>query len=293
MLIRSAVAAAMRSCPFPGRFRVYDLMRRIFGDEQVPFEVPIDIYRIRVNAPAWQSMYYTGAVDWNVTHYLRRHVRPGDTVFDLGTNIGSVAIAVSRKVGSGRIFAFEALDANYRELCFNVRRNGISNIVPIFAAITNMTGTLRVPNLTNSGNYSLASDSVDTTEVPTWSLDDFCDCHGIERIDLMKIDIEGSETKALRGASRLLASGAIRHILIEFNPYWLKRMRSSPDELYDLFEHFGLVVNLLTRFGTCVRTNRKSVMRRITSPDSYFNLVLTSSKNALQAVSSTRIAPQM
>ena len=109
----------------------------------------------------------------------------------------------------------------------------------------------------------------------------------------MKIDIEGSETKALRGASRLLSSGAIGQILIEFNPHWLKRMGSSPDELYDLFEQFDLVVNFLTRFGTCVRTNRKGVMGRIKSPDSYFNLVLTSSKNARQVVSSTHIAPRM
>ena len=142
MLIRSAVATAMRSCPFPGRFRVSELMRTLFGEVQLPFDIPVDIYKIRVNAPVFQSIYYTGAVDWNVTHYLRRHVQPGDTVFDLGANIGSVAIAISRKVGSGRIFAFEALEANYHELCFNVRRNGISNIVPIFAAITNTTGTL-------------------------------------------------------------------------------------------------------------------------------------------------------
>jgi len=73
----------------------------------------------------------------------------------------------------------------------------------------------------------------------------------------------------------------------------LKRMGSSPDELYDLFDQFDLEVNLLTRFGICVRTNRKGVMRRITSAGSYFNLVLTSSKNARHVVSSTRIAPQM
>jgi FkbM family methyltransferase len=275
MSIRSAVAAAMRSCPFPGRFRVSDLMRRMFGDEELPFDLPIDIYKIRVNAPVFQPMYYTGAVDWNVTHYLWRHIQPGDTVFDLGANIGSVAIAISRKVGSGRIIALEALEANYRELCFNVRRNGISNIVPIFAAITNTTGTLRVPKLAQSGNYSLASDSIDATEIPTWSLDDFCARHGVEQIDLMKIDIEGSETKALRGAYRLFSSGAIRQILIEFNPYWLKKMGSSSTELYDEFDSHRLKVFQLTRFAGVKPTNRSAV-HGVCKREGFTNLVVCS-----------------
>jgi FkbM family methyltransferase len=292
--LRHLSAAMMRSAVFPGRYKAYRLLSRILGEEPLPFAVPLPGGgKLSVNSTFWQHMFYLGDYEYEVRRFLVRQIQLGSTVFDVGASIGICTVPLAIRLGQhGRIYAFEALASNYESLLRNIKLNNLANVVPVFAAVADKQGTVNMPDV-DSGNCSLASQSDRYSSVTAITLDEFAAQHRIDSIDLMKIDIEGSETKALRGASRLLSSGAIRHILIEFNPYWLKRMGSSPAELYDLFEQSELVVNFLTRFGTCVRTNRKSVMRRITSPDSYFNLVLTSSKNALQAVSSTRIAPQM
>jgi len=107
------------------------------------------------------------------------------------------------------------------------------------------------------------------------TIDKFCSTHGVMHVDLMKMDIEGSETRALRGARKMFLERAIVTTLIEFNPFWLRRMGSSPDELYDLFEEYGLHVHYLTRFGNAVPISRKQCMAKITEPETYFNLVLT------------------
>jgi FkbM family methyltransferase len=292
--LRHLSAAMMRSAVFPGRYKVYRLLSHILGEEPLPFAVPLPGGgKLSVSSTFWKHMFYLGDYEFEVRRFLVRQIQPGSTVFDVGASIGICTVPLAIRLGQhGRIYAFEPLASNYESLLHNIKLNNLANVVPVFAAVADKEGTVNMPDV-DSGNCSLASESDHYSSVPAITLDEFAAQHCIDSIDLMKIDIEGSETKALRGASRLLSSGAIRQILIEFNPYWLKRMGSSPDELYDLFEQSGLVVNFLTRFGTCVRTNRKGVMGRITSADSYFNLVLTSSRNARQMASSIRIAPQM
>jgi len=292
--LRHLSAAMMRPAIIPGRYKVYRLLSNILGEEPLPFVVPLPGGgNLFVNSAFWKHMFYLGDYEYEVRRFLVRQIQSGSTVFDVGASIGICTVPLAIRLGQhGRIYAFEPLASNYETLLHNIKLNNLTNVVPVFAAVADQEGTIYMPDV-DSGNCSLASECDHHSSVPALTLDTFTAQHGIHSIDLMKIDIEGSETKALRGASRLLSSGAIGQILIEFNPHWLKRMGSSPDELYDLFEQFGLVVNFLTRFGTCVRTNRKGVMGRIKSPDSYFNLVLTSSKNARQQVSSKHIAPQM
>jgi FkbM family methyltransferase len=291
--LRHLSAAMMRSTIFPGRYKIYRLLSKILGEEPLPFAVPLPGGGKLFVKSGWKQLFYLGDLDQEVRRFSVRQIRSGSIVFDVGASIGICTVPLAIRLGQhGRIYAFEPLASNYETLLHNIKLNNLTNVVPVFAAVADKEGTVYMPDL-DSGNCSLASESDHHSSVPAITLDAFAAQHGIHSIDLMKIDIEGSETRALRGASRLLSSGAIRHILIEFNPHWLKRMGSSPDELYDLFDQFGLDVNFLTRFGTCVRTNRKGVMGRITAADSYFNLVLTSSKNARQMASSTRIAPQM
>lgn len=64
---------------------------------------------------------------------------------------------------------------------------------------------------------------------------------GIERIDLIKIDVEGYESKVLAGATRLLRERRIGAILCEFNEMWLRKAGSSPKALEDLILQAGMV----------------------------------------------------
>lgn len=101
-------------------------------------------------------------------------------------------------------------------------------------------------SLTYSPAYSAAGflgedagGSMRTIGVPAQTLDDILDGQGIESIDLLKMDIEGSEVAALRGAARHLARSSIRGIYIEVNSAALLRQGTSLQELFQIFKEHG------------------------------------------------------
>jgi FkbM family methyltransferase len=226
-----------------------------------------------VNSPVWQQLFYLGDYERDVRTFLEREVNSESIVFDVGACIGVHALPLATQ--AKKIYAFDALRGNFEVLSQNVRNNDLRNVTLVYAAISDTAGTIRIPVPGFAGgNYSLASAGEQSTEIEAITIDGFCAEHGIEKIDVMKMDIEGSETRALRGARNMFHARAIRKTVIELNPYWLRKMGSGPDELYDLFEEYELAVYELTCFGRPRRISRLQCMAKTANPDSYFNLVL-------------------
>jgi FkbM family methyltransferase len=129
-------------------------------------------------------------------------VQPGRTVLDLGANIGVHTVDLSRLVGpTGIVHAFEPQRLTFQLLCANVALNSCSNVFTHQAALGAAGGTIRVPALDpgerhNYGGLSLL-DSGNGESVAMLTVDsmDLDDCQFI------KVDIEGMETEALRGAA--------------------------------------------------------------------------------------------
>ena len=124
---------------------------------------------------------------------------------DLGANVGMFSTFASRL--SQRVLAFEPLPANYEQL----RRNAGTrpNVTLLRQAVAGEPGTLRIyraahpklggtPSAYREGNQ-LLSDDFD--EAPATTLDAVFEEHGVDRCDLLKIDVEGSEYELLRAAS--------------------------------------------------------------------------------------------
>jgi FkbM family methyltransferase len=271
-MIRKFIAGITRMAPFPGRYRLYTGLRKIFGDEPLPFVVPLRYGgKLQVRSDFWKHMYYLGDYEWDVLNFLESSCGPGDTVLDVGASIGICTVPLSIRVGKkGRVIAVEALQGNFSELMGNIARNGITNVTPFHCAASDEEGTLEVPQI-DGGNYSLASESSLKTQVPTRTLDQIV--ADVGTIHAMKMDVEGSETRALRGARRLFAEKKIRVAVVEFNPYWLGKMGSSAAELYDLFDSYNLKVSLLGRNGKAKSTTRAMVFAHCERAK-YCNLVL-------------------
>jgi hypothetical protein len=87
----------------------------------------------------------------------------------------------------------------------------------------------------------VAHDGADATEVKTGTLDAEAERLGLERVDLIKIDVEGHEPKVLAGAQRLLRERRIGAVLCEFNEIWLHKVGSSARELERIFQEAGFV----------------------------------------------------
>jgi FkbM family methyltransferase len=143
--------------------------------------------------------------------FVDRFLQPGMTVLDVGAHHGFYAMLASRRVGpSGQVIAFEPSSRERKRLMTHLRLNRCTNVRVESFALTDKEGKapLFVVEGTATGCNSLRPPAVaepTTTEwVQTVRLDDYLRTHGTSRVDLVKVDVEGGELAALRGAAELL-----------------------------------------------------------------------------------------
>lgn len=155
----------------------------------------------------WLGVYEPGA-----RRAFQTEVRDGDVVYDVGAHAGFYSLLASRLVGArGHVYAFEPDPANFSRLKWHLVRNRVTNVSAIEAAIGSDVGTGAFVRGTHSSTGSLAHPgSLNSIRVSTTSLDAFVEDHPVPAV--IKMDIEGGEVDALRGASHLL--GKFRPLLI-------------------------------------------------------------------------------
>jgi FkbM family methyltransferase len=168
-------------------------------------------------------MMFYGLYEEHMVNYLKRHVRPGQVIFDPGANVGYFAAQCLGLVGdTGHVHSFEpspTANAHIR------RSNDLSawhNWSLWDMALSDKEGTLDfydTPRVMTKGFACLEGtyDPVDKIPHPVQvtTIDAFCAQRGIDHIDFLKLDIEGSELPAIRGAQRMMAAGAISTIMVE------------------------------------------------------------------------------
>ena len=160
------------------------------------------------------------------TTFCLQHIQPGMTLFDIGANIGLYALLFAKCAGpAGQVHAFEPEPRNFRRLVTNLAINRFENVTANEMAVYSQSQpvTLNVYPDALHALHSLgrASDAVEPESrrtVQATSLDDYCKSRGIERIDYLKIDVEGAECDVLQGASSLLARQAVGTIQFEALP---------------------------------------------------------------------------
>ncbi len=140
----------------------------------------------------------------------RRFVNPGDTVIDVGANLGQMMVQFSSMVGAhGQVFACEANPLVFKLLARTIAENGCTNVVPLFGAVGESGGEwVRFPQPrlwlhAGYGSYGVAPNKGRGMLVPTIALDDL-DIRG--RVAFLKIDTQGSDLRVMRGARRLIAA---------------------------------------------------------------------------------------
>jgi len=177
------------------------------------------------------------------TAWVSTEIRPGDTVLDLGANIGYYTLLFARLVGpSGKVYAFEPDPANCALLEKNIQRNGYTNVVLVPQAVAAASGVLRLYRAaTNQGDHRAydSGDGRSAIEVPAIALDDFF-AGNARPIDFIKMDIQGSEFAALSGMQALLRRQPHLKMVTEFWPFGLSRAGVVPTAYLDLLEAQGL-----------------------------------------------------
>ena len=152
---------------------------------------------------------------------------PVEIIADVGANVGDSVLRYRTLFPAATIHAFEPFPDVYRTLA--ARFASDPRVRPHERAVSDVSGTRRLyvndvdvtnsllPLVPSAATWARASDrDLDTTvDVRTVTLDAFCEAEGLTRIDLLKMDIQGGEGLALRGAAGLLSRQAVRLIYVE------------------------------------------------------------------------------
>ena len=143
-------------------------------------------------------------------------------VFDVGAYIGKITNAYAKIFPQATIYCFEPFPNSFQELSRTVKSKSIK---PYQIAFSNQKGKSKLlintdqscnsmfPRPTTGAKYySESSQNVGQIEIETQILDTFCETEGIADIDILKLDVEGSELNVLKGATRKLTEKQIKII---------------------------------------------------------------------------------
>jgi len=205
---------------------------------------------------------------WNAEEYhaLKRHARRGATILDIGANVGSYTMLFAGWVGeSGRVYAFEPGAASRAGLVRHLALNGLADRVSVRPeAISDRAGDASFVDAGTHGDNRLVSEATPgTTTVPSLSIDGFCDAAGLSP-DVIKIDIEGAELAALRGARQTIARrGDALALFVELHPGIWPSLGLTRAAMEEELRSQGLAVEPLPGVGDpwavegiCVRLRR-------------------------------------
>jgi FkbM family methyltransferase len=245
-------------------------MRVIFYDNPIPpLMSPVPVLRTLGNKvyqhafPIYRPIYaaYKAYVDHAERQLLRQILIPGNVAVDAGANIGIYSQFLARCVGpAGVVYSFEPAPENFERLRAAARR--FPNMHILQAAVGERSGKSELYLRT----YVTHNVTRRAVQVEMVALDDYFSTG--QRVDLIKMDIQGYELHALRGAGRVLADNPAAKLLLELWPYGLKQAGTNWVDLIDAITSGRMTVSEVTRRGLVpLRSSAIS-----DDPDFYVNL---------------------
>lgn len=219
-----------------------------------------DVYGFRFVLYPWDEprlLYlYRHPHDLAEFQAVPRLVKPGCVALDIGANIGFYSVLLSRLCGpTGRVWAFEPVPETHWRLRETLALNRCENVTPIQGAVGEKSGTACM-NLFDDKHsewntlgkpavriaYAKTVSPSKSIEVPSLSLDTFCEAEAIQRIHFMKVDVEGFELSVFQGAKRLLGEGLVDCICFEISKEPLKGAGVESRAVFEVLETYGYLV---------------------------------------------------
>ena len=170
--------------------------------------------------------------------FVARELQPGDVYVDVGANVGMLALRAASIVGpEGRVVAVEAHPRTAAFLAENVRLNGFEHVEIERVAVGDAPGEISFTDRRSDDQNGVSPDGSGSVRVPVTTLDDLLPAARLPHVHLLKIDVEGFELSALRGATQLLSR--VDRLLFESSPALCARYGYRCRDVHDLLRSAG------------------------------------------------------
>ena len=198
--------------------------------------------------------------------YLRERIM----IFDVGANVGELTLLFSRFAGAaGNVHAFEASSGTFGRLETVCRAANRRNIRLNHLALADEKGLIKMHIYDDAyssfntqarrplENYGLNIEPIAVEETPATTVDDYCEENRIDRIDLLKIDVEGAELQVMRGARKMLETKRVGCVTFEFGQTTFD-MGNRPEQIEDFLLKMNYEISNIVG-GNPVFPGRRSV----------------------------------
>ncbi len=233
LLERSLLSYGTRFPDHPRKWWLHSHLRQWLGVAIArDVEVVRDGLRWSLNPADYghNSLFWLGTKDtWDI-HQLQGCVRPDDVILDVGANFGYYSVTLAAGLDRRcRVHALEPNPANFDRLCRHISWNGLDRVVQahrLGVSDRNETVTMTRP-AENTGHAAVVPNG-EIPGVTLTTLDSFCESLALDRLDVLILDVEGYEERALKGAVRTLARFKPL-VFVEFFPPVMDRQGSDPE----------------------------------------------------------------
>jgi FkbM family methyltransferase len=201
------------------------------------------------------SIFLLGAFEPGTARAIRSLAHPGDTVFDIGANIGAHTLPLAKAVGaSGRVFAFEATDFAFHKLEKNLSLNAElqSRVIATQVVLVDKPGLTAHPDIYSSWPLQPGPDAhpkhlgrrQTTLGAQVSTLDEVARDLNITKVELIKLDVDGHEYPVLKGARETI-SKFLPTIVMELSPYVHAEEGNSFDAFLELLKDWNYSLKAL------------------------------------------------
>lgn len=180
-----------------------------------------------------------GPIDWTTVQLMLDMVKPGDVVVDLGAHVGTFTLAAA--AAGCKVVAFEASPANAALLGASVARNGFLDVHVVNAAVGDEPGQISFFAEGPYGFVEFRDEDAGRSElvVPAVTVDALLHEVGLDPVAFVKMDVEGSEIRAVRGMADLLGGDGAPPVLFESNGHTLHFYGARPTDLLAEMDRLG------------------------------------------------------
>jgi len=245
------ISLPIKTGVFLGKMLQYPVIqwRKFFG---LPREVQVKRrtlhYHLDLHEGIDFSIFVTGKYEPKIQKAFAQITSPGDVVLDIGANIGAHAMVLGELVkDGGQVYAFEPTHWAYRKMLRNLSLNPGLKVKALHAALTDEKGAL-IPatvssswDLTRSLSEANALDmgyAQSTEGCAQFSIDQWVKTENIQKVNVIKLDVDGFETRVLRGAVETLK---------KFHPIIICEW--APHHFVDPEEPFQEMIHILRNCG--------------------------------------------
>lgn len=239
--ILDAAASLCRRLPhFRGKWQVVDVVRplllRMCGHANALCTVRMkdgSLMTWDVRDASEGRAAFLGLWDDDVREAIWQRLAPDAVILDVGANVGAWTVPFARRLGAGgRVCAFEPVPANRDRLERAVSQNALSNVTVSPFALGDADATVDMWLRTSvtgasSGTAALVPTGAGHVTVTMRPMDAWVEQVTLNRLDFMKLDVEGAELMVLAGAEQTVARFRPL-ILAEFDEYWMSTRGQSP-----------------------------------------------------------------